>query len=104
MKKREDEGFILRDTQRDVFSSYLMHGRGGDEMIYRELSSPLTSFSGIMIIYWDPSLDSDVTDISDERYDYVLKAVYVVAWERNIIASRILSLEPKLYTVDRVNK
>ena len=50
-------------------------------MIYGELSSPLTSFSGIMIINWDPSLDSDVTDISDERYDYVLKAVYVAARE-----------------------
>ena len=71
-------------------------------MIYGELSSPLTSFSGIMIINWDPSLDSDVTDISDERYDYVLKAVYVAARELNIIASRILSLEPKLYIVDRV--
>ena len=46
-----------------------MHGEGGDEMIYGDyLSSPLTSFSGIMIINWDPSLDSDVTDISDERY------------------------------------
>ena len=71
----------------------------GDEMIYGDLSSPLTSFSGIMIINWDPSLDSDVTGISDERYDYVLKAVYDAARELNI-GGRTLSLELKLYTVN----
>ena len=53
-------------------------------MNYGNLSSPLTSFSGIMIINWDPSLNSDVTDISDERHDYVLKAVYVASRESNI--------------------
>ena len=41
----------------------------GDEMNYGDSSSPLTSFSGIMIINWDPSLDSGVTDISNEGND-----------------------------------
>ena len=68
---------------------------GTGEMNYGDLSYPLTSFSGIMIINWDPSLDSNVIDISDEGNDYVLKALYV---------ARTLSLEPKLYTLSKESK
>ena len=53
-KKKRRRGVYFEGYTGRCFSSYLMHGEGRGEMIYGELSSPLTSFSEIMIVNWDP--------------------------------------------------